>query len=104
MLCSVQVGQAWEAEVVEKKETPQYAGFKGHGRGRIRTFEGISHQIYSLTPLATWVHARNIRPGILLRLRRGVNCRVAEVPREVVALDCGDGIPRSRNIYAELCP
>jgi hypothetical protein len=28
------------------------------GRGRIRTFEGISHQIYSLTPLATWVHAR----------------------------------------------
>ena len=30
----------------------------GHGRGRIRTFEGVSHQIYSLTPLATWVHAR----------------------------------------------
>ena len=30
----------------------------GYGRGRIRTFEGISHQIYSLTPLATWVHAR----------------------------------------------
>ena len=29
-----------------------------NGRGRIRTFEGISHQIYSLTPLATWVHAR----------------------------------------------
>src|SRR5439155_27351927 len=32
--------------------------FSGHGRGRIRTCEGISHQIYSLTPLATWVHAR----------------------------------------------
>ncbi len=31
---------------------------KSTGRGRIRTFEGISHQIYSLTPLATWVHAR----------------------------------------------
>src|SRR3954451_21887737 len=31
---------------------------KLNGRGRIRTFEGISHQIYSLTPLATWVHAR----------------------------------------------
>ncbi len=30
----------------------------GSGRGRIRTCEGISHQIYSLTPLATWVHAR----------------------------------------------
>ena len=29
-----------------------------HWHGRIRTFEGISHQIYSLTPLATWVHAR----------------------------------------------
>src|SRR3982750_2635929 len=31
---------------------------RGYGRGRIRTCEGISHQIYSLTPLATWVHAR----------------------------------------------
>src|SRR5689334_17758227 len=28
------------------------------GRGRIRTFEGISHQIYSLTRLSTSVHAR----------------------------------------------
>ena len=28
------------------------------GRGRIRTCEGISHQIYSLTRLSTSVHAR----------------------------------------------
>ena len=34
----------------------------GNGRGRIRTCEGISHQIYSLTPLATWVHARRSKP------------------------------------------
>src|SRR6478672_12392855 len=26
-----------------------------HGGGRIRTFEGVSRQIYSLLPLATWV-------------------------------------------------
>ena len=44
---------------VEKEKTPHgLRGFQGYGRGRIRTFEGISHQIYSLTPLATWVHAR----------------------------------------------
>src|SRR5258708_39635894 len=35
------------------------------GRGRIRTFEGISHQIYSLTRLATSVHARLASRGIL---------------------------------------
>ena len=35
-----------------------------NGRGRIRTYEGISHQIYSLTPLATWVHARLCPPVI----------------------------------------
>jgi hypothetical protein len=26
-----------------------------YGGGRIRTFEGVSRQIYSLLPLATWV-------------------------------------------------
>jgi hypothetical protein len=28
---------------------------KAGGRRRIRTFEGVSQQIYSLPPLATWV-------------------------------------------------
>ena len=28
------------------------------GRERIRTSEGVRQQIYSLPPLATWVHAR----------------------------------------------
>ncbi len=48
-------------------------GFQGYGRGRIRTFEGISHQIYSLTPLATWVHARRgaNRPVIIARRGEG---------------------------------
>src|SRR5689334_14434257 len=32
------------------------------GRGRIRTFEGISHQIYSLTRLSTSVRARVLVP------------------------------------------
>ena len=34
---------------------------RGSGRGWIRTSEGISHQIYSLTRLATSVHARWVR-------------------------------------------
>ena len=29
-----------------------------HGGGRIRTFEGVSRQIYSLLPLAAWVPHR----------------------------------------------
>ena len=29
-----------------------------NGRERIRTSEGVRQQIYSLPPLATWVHAR----------------------------------------------
>ncbi len=42
-----------------KSKNPGESGvLRGYGRGRIRTCEGISHQIYSLTPLATWVHAR----------------------------------------------
>ena len=31
---------------------------EGSGRERIRTSEGVRQQIYSLPPLATWVHAR----------------------------------------------
>src|SRR4051794_22967822 len=45
-------------EGVIAKKPSETAGFSTYGRGRIRTCEGISHQIYSLTPLATWVHAR----------------------------------------------
>src|SRR5688572_12250478 len=32
-----------------------YLVFPGGGGGRIRTFEGVSRQIYSLLPLAAWV-------------------------------------------------
>src|SRR5262245_38218028 len=32
-----------------------------NGGGRIRTFEGVSRQIYSLLPLATWVPHRSGR-------------------------------------------
>jgi hypothetical protein len=41
-----------------KAKTPHRCGVFGHGRGWIRTNEGISHQIYSLTRLAASVHAR----------------------------------------------
>lgn len=41
------------------------------GRGRIRTFEGIRQQIYSLSPLATWVLALSVVSGHCKRERRG---------------------------------
>ena len=60
---------AWKAEVLPlnytRQVTPPYltcirrlrlAPFGGGGR--IRTFEGVSRQIYSLLPLAAWVPLR----------------------------------------------
>ena len=36
-----------------------------HGGGRIRTFEGVSRQIYSLLPLATWVpHPNTVKQAV----------------------------------------
>src|SRR5579864_87320 len=43
------------------------------GGGRIRTFEGVSRQIYSLLPLAAWVPLRENEPRILISGDRGVN-------------------------------
>src|SRR5882724_5377734 len=43
------------------------------GGGRIRTFEGVSRQIYSLLPLATWVPLRENEPRILISGPEGVN-------------------------------
>src|ERR1700684_3307736 len=36
------------------------------GGGRIRTYEGVSRQIYSLLPLAAWVPLRENEPRILI--------------------------------------
>src|SRR5688572_15498935 len=41
-----------------RRKRGRYRGFELNGRGWIRTNEGISHQIYSLTRLSTSVHAR----------------------------------------------
>src|SRR5687767_4234756 len=42
-----------------------------HGGGRIRTFEGLRRQIYSLLPLATWVpHPAPRATGAPLRFPR----------------------------------
>ena len=43
------------------------------GGGRIRTFEGVSRQIYSLLPLAAWVPLRENEPRILIS--RGQQCQ-----------------------------
>src|SRR5258706_15743849 len=40
--------------------TPGHRTLPGGGGGRIRTFEGISRQIYSLLPLAAWVPLRQM--------------------------------------------
>jgi hypothetical protein len=63
---------AWKAEVLplnytrtaDDADLPAAAksGYSpstvGGGGGRIRTFEGVSRQIYSLLPLAAWVPLR----------------------------------------------
>src|SRR5882724_4759138 len=43
------------------------------GGGRIRTYEGVSRQIYSLLPLAAWVPLRENEPRILISAGWGVN-------------------------------
>src|SRR5882757_3923407 len=47
-------------------------GLRGGG-GRIRTYEGVSRQIYSLLPLAAWVPLRENEPRILISQVWGVN-------------------------------
>ena len=51
---------------------PSPAFFSPNGGGRIRTFEGVSRQIYSLLPLATWVphRIRRTRPRRATRKKR----------------------------------
>ena len=63
---------AWKAEVLPLNYTR-----RGGGGGRIRTYEGISQQIYSLPPLAAWVPLRGHKePGILLVILRCVNTKL----------------------------
>ena len=50
---------AWKAEVLPLN----YTRLSGGG-GRIRTYEGISQQIYSLPPLAAWVSLRGHKSRI----------------------------------------
>ena len=66
---------AWKAEVLPLNYTRRiypYPPVSGGG-GRIRTFEGISRQIYSLLPLAAWVPLRGQKPGIVWCAPRSVN-------------------------------
>ena len=62
--------QAWKASALPTELLPHYMKKKPaptfhHGGGRIRTFEGVSRQIYSLLPLATWVPHLKIAPAKL---------------------------------------
>src|ERR1700745_722653 len=74
---------AWKAEVLPLNYTRADGAFcrprfgspsaSGGGGGRIRTFEGVSRQIYSLLPLAAWVPLRESEPRILIPGRGVVN-------------------------------
>src|SRR5256885_6492936 len=76
---------AWKAEVLPLNYTradgAQSAGRTSQARvhprsgggGRIRTFEGVSRQIYSLLPLAAWVPLHKNEPRILISGCRSVN-------------------------------
>ena len=76
---------AWKAEVLPLNYTRQtmhvtpmlvvHAGSDGGG-GRIRTYEGVSRQIYSLLPLAAWVPLREAEPRILISPGSGVNAQL----------------------------
>ena len=60
MLSPVPGRPAWSPSPVAKTHTTPLLSGTGGG-GRIRTFEGISRQIYSLLPLAAWVPLREQR-------------------------------------------
>ena len=54
---------AWKAGALPTELHPLNMYIKSGGAGRIRTFEGISRQIYSLLPLATREPRQNIKNG-----------------------------------------
>jgi hypothetical protein len=66
---------AWKAEVLPLNYTrlasrfrllvPRSQPGRTGGGGRIRTYEGMSRQIYSLLPLAAWVPLPDREPRIL---------------------------------------
>ena len=68
------VSLAWKAKVLPLNYTRRGGG----GGGRIRTYEGISQQIYSLPPLAAWVPLRGHKPAIVFSEQRSVNTRSGE--------------------------
>src|SRR5580704_12638615 len=59
----------WQPQPLFRLTDPTRLG----GGGRIRTYEGVSRQIYSLLPLAAWVPLRENEPRILISKGGGVN-------------------------------
>ncbi len=71
---------AWKAEVLPLNYTRLFFAYliQIGGGGRIRTYEGINQQIYSLPPLAAWVPLRGHKPAIVWSERGGVNGNQAD--------------------------
>ena len=61
------------ALTVETKKTNKINDNSSGGGGRIRTFEGISRQIYSLLPLAAWVPLRRKTSRLFWAAAAGVS-------------------------------
>src|ERR1700744_5568966 len=56
-----------------------HSGQSCGGGGRIRTYEGVSRQIYSLLPLAAWVPLRENEPRILISAPGHVNAEIGPI-------------------------
>ena len=113
------MSSAWKAEVLPLNYTrlvmtPKYsiptsasAGFESllspGGGGRIRTYEGVSRQIYSLLPLAAWVPLRDKRAAYFDFRTRLCQCifwaKLPSVPA-IKALSHSDSRPPPRVLKA----
>src|SRR6516164_5217569 len=92
---------AWKAEVLPLNYTRADGALcrlhpasgpspaSGGGGGRIRTFEGVSRQIYSLLPLAAWVPLHvDARAGADPRRRAAELAKGLEPPTTSLQMRC----------------
>ena len=81
-LRELHIGVRGAVREAQKSQKPrEMRAFKDYGRGRIRTFEGISHQIYSLTRLPASVTPRHEQLSVEPP-RRGPTRRITLHPSE----------------------
>src|SRR3982750_326486 len=77
---------------------PSFPPKMNGGGGRIRTFEGVSRQIYSLLPLAAWVPLPGKTSRVFSFRPPGVSTGLARI------LLCNFGPPAGGHLYIEEGP